>query len=156
MFKSKEHEVGFNNLRKDYEDLVVFMAGDRTRLTEKTMETLEQSLQDEIIGCFDEETQERLEYWFQSGQFMDYLDGYDFLSWAKTIPHYLIEAYKGTYEDRWDDANTGDTGKGEPHEEWVWRKIHESTPREHLKVYLEWNGIIGWQSQIEFILDGFK
>jgi len=65
------------------------------------------------------------------------------------IPNYLIEAYKGYYENNFEHGIGG-----VPDLTWVREKIANDLPKEHLRVYLEWNGILGWTEQIYNVANG--
>lgn len=61
------------------------------------------------------------------------------MSRINNIPSYLIEAYKGFYDMVLDEAI---------------EQISKDTPKEHLHVYLTWNGILGWDEQIFNVANG--
>lgn len=82
-----------------------------------------------------------------------------------TIPHSLLEAYKGYYEDKihqdFPYSSAPPPGKDydlyreQFEKEWATEKIRNDLPKEHLRVYLAWNGIIGYDEQIFNIANGF-
>lgn len=51
------------------------------------------------------------------------------------IPHYLLEAYKGYFED--------DLTQDE-----ILRRIETDSPEQRLEIYCIWNGIIGYASTL--------
>lgn len=167
MFKSQEHQIGYENLRNDYEVLSAAMNTVVTQLAEKTWDELEERFYDEVMNCFEEQFLIKVQTYAEKDGTGIYLDGFfdtvDYYLWCTKVPHYLIEAYEGYYDDDMqDEFSRSPTGAGdfsvtykEWSREWVLAKIHEHTPREQLKVYLEWNGILGWQSKIENILLDF-
>jgi hypothetical protein len=57
IFKSKEHEAGFEALRKDYE-IFEGLQGITTRLGEKILDQIEEQFTDAIYDCF-------LDSWFE-------------------------------------------------------------------------------------------
>lgn len=77
----------------------------------------------------------------------------------------LIEAYVGHFEDDWDTRQRYDryvtSAEGEAcpsFEYWLESEvedlIRESSPKRRLEIYLEWNGIIGYERAIFAIATG--
>ncbi len=169
MFKSEEHKIGFHNLAKDYELLCSVSGSFETRMFDKMVDDLTERLWDEIYECLEDDwfdkplIMARFEAHPLAGSIEALVDTMKFYEWAGRIPAYLIEAYEGFYEDEIKKASGYDKDSKEAQStddldkarEWVWNKIHNHTPREQLKVFLEWNGILGWQNYIENILVDF-
>lgn len=160
MFKSAEHKTGYENLRHDYELLTTVSNDLITRLCEKNWDNLVERFYDETMDCFEEPFLQKAQTYMEKEGTDGDLDGFfgavDYYLWCAKVPHYLIEAYEGYYEDEMGKDLTVPMEEPEHSREWVLAKIYGDTPREQLRVYLEWNGILGWQSQIERILDGFS
>lgn len=55
MFKSEDHKVGFENLKKDYKAFTSISDQLVTRLAEKTWDNLAERFYDEISECFTDE-----------------------------------------------------------------------------------------------------
>lgn len=161
LFKSKEHQIGYNNLKQDYELLEAASNALVTRLTEKNWDNLVERFWDEIQNCVEDEwvenprVQARIDNHEMAGSLESLIAIIDFYEWAGRIPHYLYEAYEGYYEDEMARDLEKPMEEPEDTREWIIEKIHGHTPREQLKVYLEWNGILGWQHCIENILLDF-
>lgn len=74
----------------------------------------------------------------------------------KRIPHYLLEAYKGWYEESeghkfWNTKKSELSVRWYNHEgyiNWCMNRIWNDLPEEHLRIYLEWNGIHGYTNQV--------
>lgn len=156
MFKSEEHRVGYENLLNDYEVLSAAANAVVTRLAEKNWDGLEERFYDEVMDCFEEQFLIKARAYMgeevTSGGLYGFFDAVDYYLWCNRVPHYLIEAYEGYYEDEMANDLTVPMEEPEHSRDWVLRKIHGHTPREQLKVYLEWNGIINWEAQIFRIL----
>lgn len=74
----------------------------------------------------------------------------------------LIEAYTGFYEDHYMDEYRGEfpgrNPSGDEYNEWAinraTQQIINNTPEQRLKIYLEWNGIIGYSNRIYKLATG--
>lgn len=66
----------------------------------------------------------------------------------------LKEAYLGYYEDEMAADLTAPMEEPEHAEAWVLNKISSDTPKKRLRVYLEWNGIIGFSEVVYAIATG--
>lgn len=161
LFKSKEHQIGYNNLKQDYELLETASNVLVTNLTKKNWDNLVERFWDEIQNCVEDEwvenprVQARINNHEMAGSLDSLIAIIDFYEWSGRIPHYLYEAYEGYYEDEMARDLEKPMEEPEATREWIIDKIAEHNPREQLKVYLEWNGILGWQHCIENILLGF-
>lgn len=87
------------------------------------------------------------------------------------IPHYLIEAYLGRFEEEYQalhpeyeeyvkrEGRNGEVAV-EAFDLWLEHKAHAHilghSPLQRLEVYLEWEGIIGFTSRIWAITQGFE
>lgn len=58
----------------------------------------------------------------------------------ETECHDLIEAYEGFYEEILEDEDDAAN--------WVRRKILDDSPKERMRIYCEWNGIINYHDRI--------
>lgn len=66
-----------------------------------------------------------------------------------SIGNDLIEAYMGYYENEWHADTPEDVRR-----EGVIKTIIDSTPKQRLEVYLEWNGILGYTNRIYELATG--
>lgn len=66
----------------------------------------------------------------------------------------LEEAYLGYYEDEMAADLTVPMEEPEHAKAWVLNKISLDTPKERLRVYLEWNGILGYSEVIYAVATG--
>jgi hypothetical protein len=66
----------------------------------------------------------------------------------------LKEAYLGYYEDEMAADLTALMEEPEHAEAWVLKKISSDTTKERLRVYLEWNGILGYSEVIYAVAMG--
>lgn len=161
LFKTPEHRVGYFNLKKDYELLCTVSDALRTRLTEKAWDRLVEDFWTEMQNCVkddwleDPRVQRRIENDEWAGSLEGLMSVIEFYDWASRIPDYLYEAYEGYYEDEMARDLEKPMEEPEDTREWIIDKIAGHNPREQLKVYLEWNGILGWQNCIENILLDF-
>lgn len=158
MFKSKEHEAGFDRLRKDYDIFQAILGDNPTRLLDKTFDRFEEECWDNLVECLDQDWLDKphVELRMENADGAGSLDGLfevvDFYTWARSLPRSLIEAYEGYYEDEMARDLTSPMEEPEHVREWVLTRIYNHNPRERLAIYLEWNGILGWTNQIIHIL----
>lgn len=74
----------------------------------------------------------------------------------------LIQAYQGYYEDDWmDEFSRSKDGAGNfaiTYKEWLAKRtdewIRRDSPRDRLRIYCEWNGILGYDNRIWEIAQG--
>lgn len=80
---------------------------------------------------------------------------------AIKIGNHLIEAYKGHYEDDreqfrlFKEYTKVEVATEDQYNEWLTTiKIIQDTPKERLRVYCEWEGILGYSSTLYDIATG--
>lgn len=169
MFKSEEHRVGYQNLKSDYQAILEVSGKLQTRLSEKAYDGLIERFWDEIQYCLVDGWFERpgVQKRVENDEWAGSLDGVinvvDQYIWFSRVPRYLVDAYRGTYEDEAqeefsrspDGAGNFAITYGEWLEEWLMTKILGDNPREHLRVYLEWEGVVGYTDHILNIVVDF-
>lgn len=149
IFKDADSEVRFNRLREDFFAVSEAFAACESRLCDKTLSDLIVRIHDEMsMQLTDEADAKIIELVERDEDVCDVMDGVDWLQWANAVPHYLIEAYEGYYEDEMAKDLTHVIEEPEHSREWVLRKMWNHTSKERLEIYLHWNGIIGWTDQI--------
>ena len=80
------------------------------------------------------------------------------------IPNYLLTAYLGYFEEEYrgeyEEYVKAEVEAVEAYKSWSANKaralIHTHSPEERLHIYLTWEGIIGYTSQIFNIAQGFE
>lgn len=158
LFSNKDNEVAFANLANDYKAVCVALDAAITRLTEKSLGTLMESIEDEMLGTLTNEAADLAQDLVTDENTLAsitcLMDAVHYLQRMDRIPHMLVEAYIGYYEREMARDLTVKMEEPEHTEAWARARIMSEAPKQWLDTYMHWHGLIGWTENVWDISHG--
>lgn len=153
IFRDADTQAGFNLLREDFFAISQAFSETNSRLCDKGLNNIMDEIHDEMLTLLTDECREEIDKLIEANEDIgDVMDAVAYIEWVNSVPHYLIEAYEGYYEDEMAKDLTVPMEEPEHVRAWVLTKLYGHTPKERLEIYLHWNGILGWTEQILKVL----